>query len=86
MFYIKKDQENEEALDHIKTCLKGFNQMKFEKESELLDAYEDYQKGIANLDKTLELEDEIKKLENYVNAIAYTYDYVNLMIKMRKKS
>lgn len=83
MYHIKKDEDSRKALDHIKDCLKAHVKMKYEKESELLIAYEAYQLGNETLDRTLELEEEISRIDNYINAIAYTCDYVKLMTQLK---
>jgi len=84
MYYNKKDEEDKNALRHIKDCLNSHIEMKNQKEAEFLGAYEEYKAGGKGLSDTLGMEEEIKVLENYINAIAYTYDYVDLMIKIKK--
>ena len=84
MYYINKDEEDRNALRHIKDCLDAHIKMKNEKESEFLSLYEEYKSGGRGLSDTLGMEEEIRVLENYINAIAYTYDYVDLMLKIKK--
>ncbi len=84
MYFLKKDEENNNALKYIKECLQAHIDMKKEKEFEFLELYGNYQDGKGSLNAALDVEDEIKTIDNYSNAISYTYDYVNLMVKVKK--
>ena len=84
MFYLKKDEENNSAVAYVKQCLDAHIEMKRQKEIDFLDLYKKYQNGNGTLDEALEVEEEIKITEHYINAINYTLDYVKLMIKVKK--
>lgn len=99
MFYIKKDEENRQALECIKDVLDAHVNMLQDREEELLsfatEAMKDEinsllssspqnsTKGHGRLDA---LQAEVEVLDIKIAAIQYTYDYVKLMLKQCKIS
>lgn len=83
MFYIKSQQEDKKAINYIKDCLNAYSKLKLEKEELLLKQYSQYKNGELTVQSTLDTEEEIERIENYIEAIAYTYEYVKLMIKLK---
>lgn len=99
MFYIKKDEENREALGCIKNVLDAHITMLQDREEELLsfatDAMKDEinhllshssQNSDQNHVRLEALQAEIEVLDIKIAAIQYTYDYVKLMLKQCKIS
>jgi len=99
VFYIKKDEENREALGCIKNVLDAHITMLQDREEELLsfatDAMKDEinhllshssQNSDQNHVRLEALQAEIEVLDIKIAAIQYTYDYVKLMLKQCKIS
>ena len=82
MYYLKKDQENRDALSYIKDVLQSHEQLRDSKQKDLINL------SLSKEDPFIsftELEDEIEILNIQISSILYVYDYTKLMISLSKK-
>lgn len=87
MFYIKKDQENLDALNLINEVIQAHFKEKAEKEAELLNCYT--QSENINSQEFQDLifshEEELKSIEWKIAGIVYARDYLRFKLKQANK-
>ena len=85
MFFLKKDEEDERAIDLINHCLRAHTELRENKEKHLAELYYLYEAVKAELTEILQQEDEIKIIEYQISGIKYALDYVRLMLNFKKQ-
>ena len=84
MFYIKKDQDDRDAISLIEEVITAHKSLKKEKEKRVLDLY--MESPNEKLFEQIYLEDEeIRNIDIQISGIEYARDYIKLMTKLSKK-
>ena len=84
MFYIKRDQDNRDAISLIEEVITAHKSLKKEKEKRILDLYMEPPNEKLFEEIYLE-EEEIRNIDIQISGIEYARDYVKLMTKLSKK-
>jgi len=84
MFYIKKDQDNRDAISLIEEVITAHKSLKKEKEKRVLDLYMELPNEKLFEEIYLE-EEEIRNIDIQISGIEYARDYIKLMTKISKK-
>ena len=84
MFYIKKDQDDRDAISLIEEVITAHKSLKKEKEKRVLDLY--MESPNEKLFEQIYLEEEeIRNIDIQISGIEYARDYIKLMTKLSKK-
>ena len=84
MFYIKRDQDNRDAISLIEEVITAHKSLKKEKEKRVLDLYMELPNEKLFEEIYLE-EEEIRNIDIQISGIEYARDYIKLMTKISKK-
>jgi hypothetical protein len=95
MYYIKKDEEDFNAIFLIQEVIDSHKKLKQEKELELMGLYRSSERALATedafaseglLDEILAKEEELRNIDIQISGIEYARDYVKLMLKLSKSN